>query len=118
MDNPPESAFNLFPIENADLYRLVLMNTLVASAAFTAFNLVIANLDKGAQEDAKLKLMSLWEKEMGVDFQRKLLALSNLQNSGLVENVDLLPQPEEFQLEFNQIVKEIKGFAYKALWPK
>ncbi len=118
MTKTPESAFELFPITNTDLYRLVLMNTLVASAAFTAFNLIIKDLDKGDKEDYKIKLMATWEKAMNEDFQSKVLALSNLQNSGKLENVDLLPQPEEFQAEFNKMIKSVKNMAAKALWPE
>lgn len=111
-----ESAFDLFPIENSDLYRLVLMNTLTASAAFTAFNLSIESKTKEEQEDYKLKLMSTWEKSMNEDFQTKVSALSNLQNSGKIENAHLLPSPEEFQLEFNKIIKSVKQIACKILW--
>ncbi len=112
-----ESTFNLFPIENKDLYRLVLMNTLVAAAAFTAFNVAVSELDAGAQEDYKIKLMAIWEKEMGRDFQAKLASLNNLKLSGVVENSELLPDAEDFQIEFNDIVKDVKRVAAKALWP-
>ncbi len=112
------SGFDLFPIENRDLYRFVLLNTLIASTAFTAINLILSEMDKGDAEDWKLKLMASWEKSMKEDFQEKLMALNNLEKNAQFDHIKLLPQPEEFQQEYNALMKDVKNMAVKALWPK
>lgn len=93
------------------------METLVGAAAFTAFNIAIRDMDEGEKEDWKLKLMSIWEKQMGTDFQKKLSELNKIKLDERIEHRDLLPDAEDFQLEFNEIVKDVKKIAAKALWP-
>ena len=83
-----------------DEYPEALAASFGAACGLTALHLVLEKMDKVEQDHIKENLVSVWKKTWQSSFQETMKTYVG--DLGKVRNVGKLPQPEEYQLLFNQ----------------
>lgn len=106
-DSTPNEAY--LPEE----YAINIMHTLGAACGVTAFHLAIEDRDPAERREIKENLLKSWLAQWKVNFSRDITEYNETLSK--VTNPDKLPQPEEYQLGFNKVMKVAEQTARTAL---
>lgn len=95
-----------------DFTKLILLSSVTTVATFTVAQIVFSQLPTAQAETWKASIMENWEAAMIAQWNTVLGEYNTSLKDG--ENA---PDPEDLQHEYNEVLREVRMVAEKALWP-